>query len=85
MSNFIPRNVKDFIFFTRRIAEFVDERIADWTHIPDEAFVDLVEKMNILNSAQENLITINNRQQIAKRNMARKECEKALRYFIKFY
>jgi len=85
MSNFIPRKVKDFIFFTRKIAEFVDERVEEWTHIPDDAFTDLVEKMNILHSAQENMIKDDSRQQHEKRNMAHKECEKALRHFIKFY
>jgi len=56
-----------------------------WTHIPEAAYMELRTQVNNLESALDATPVESTRAQIERRNETRRQCERFLRYFIRFY
>jgi hypothetical protein len=85
MSELIPRNNAAFLKFARGIVEHVDPASRYWSHVPENAYDDLTEAVKNFEEEFNNTPTDSTREQITRRNTARKECERVIRYFIRFY
>jgi hypothetical protein len=85
MSDFIPTNAAAFLSFARGIAENVDPASRYWSHVPENAYEELTEKVKNFEEAFNSTPRDSTRSQIASRNAAQKECERFIRYFIRFY
>jgi len=85
MARFIPTNAATFLQFATTLTNVVNQHINEWKHIPETAFDDLLASVNEF--GQQSVITTADspRSQILRRNEAQKQCESALRYFIRFY
>jgi len=83
--NFIPTNANAFLKFATTVTDVVNQHINEWKHIPTTAFDDLLLSVNEFGQQAVITTTDSPRSQIVRRNEAQKQCESALRYFIRFY
>jgi hypothetical protein len=85
MSDLIPRNNATFLQFARGIVDHIDPASRYWSHVPEAAYDELTEVVKNFEEEFNNTPTDSTREQITRRNVARKACERVVRYFIRFY
>ena len=86
MSDYIPRNANEFFWFVKGIIEYTEKKIkSTWKHIPEAVFDELKAKSEDFLKRIEMMPRDPSKHVIRGRNDAQKECEKAVRHFIKFY
>ena len=85
MGNLIPQNAATFLKFATNLRDYVGKYIGDWKHIPETAYKDLKNLIEVFEKEFQDTPKDSTRAQIERRNHAQKECEKLLRYFIRFY
>ena len=85
MTQLIPRNANALLQFATNITTVVSLHISEWKHIPATALDDLLASVNAFGQQVVATTVDSPPSQIVRRNEAQKQCEKALRYFIKFY